>query len=77
MGEWKSQLSLRVLVASKADFETYAKRENRTIGNLGETLIECFLEQLRKAGSTEKLLKRPVPIPRRPDGNYKRAPQKP
>jgi hypothetical protein len=77
MGEWKSQLSLRVLVASKADLETYAKRGNRTIGNLGETLIEWFSEQLRKAGSTEKLLEGPVPIPRRPDGNYRRAPQKP
>jgi hypothetical protein len=38
----------------------YAKRESRTLGNVGETLIEWALLQLRKAGSTEKLLWRPV-----------------
>jgi hypothetical protein len=40
----------------------YAKRESRTLGNVGETLIEWALLQLRKAGSTEKLLRRPVPV---------------
>jgi len=50
----------------------YAKRESRTLGNVGETLIEWALLQLRKAGSTEKLLRRPVPVPRNPEGSYGR-----
>jgi len=45
----------------------HAKRESRTLGNVRETLIEWALLQLRKAGSTEKLLLRPVPVPRDPD----------
>jgi hypothetical protein len=50
----------------------YAKRESRTLGNVGETLIEWALFQLRKVGSTEKLLWSPVPVPRNPDGSYGR-----
>jgi len=50
----------------------YAKRESRTLGNVGEKLIEWALLQLRMAGSTEKLLRRPVPVPRNPDGSYGR-----
>jgi hypothetical protein len=50
----------------------YARRESRTLGKVGDTLIEWALLQLRNAGSTEKLLRRPVPVPRNPDGSYGR-----
>lgn len=29
--------------------------------------------EVREAGGTEKLLQRPVPVPRNPDGNYARS----
>jgi len=45
--------------------EEYAKHERRTLGNLGEVLLEWALERLKVEGSTEKLLNRPVPIPRK------------
>jgi hypothetical protein len=48
----------------------YAKRESTTLGNVGETLIAWALLQLQKACSTEKLLRRPVPVPRNPNGSY-------
>ena len=40
----------------------YAKRESRTLGNVGETLIEWALLQLRKAGSTENCSGDPCPF---------------
>ena len=73
MGEWKTSLSLRIRVETKTELEKYAKREMRTLGNIGEVLIEWALVQLQKAGGTEKLLRRAVPVPRNPDGNYGRA----
>jgi hypothetical protein len=73
MGEWKTSLSLRIKIDTKMELEKYAKREMRTLGNIGEVLIEWALVQLRKAGGTEKLLRRPVPVPRNPEGNYSRT----
>lgn len=73
MGEWKTSLSLRIKLETKTELEKYAKREMRTLGNIGEVLIEWALVQLQKAGGTEKLLRRPVSVPRNPDGNYGRA----
>jgi hypothetical protein len=37
--------------------EQFAARERRTLGNFGELLIEWAFEQLKAAGSTERLLK--------------------
>jgi hypothetical protein len=65
MGEWKAPLSLRVRVDVRREMETFAARERRTLGNLGEVLIEWILEKLKAAGSTERLLNAAVPIPRR------------
>ncbi len=73
MGEWKAPLSLRIRNELRCELETIAKRERRTLGNLGEILIEWATERLREAGGTEKLLQRPVPVPRNPDGNYVRS----
>ena len=55
MGEWKAPLSLRVRNELRAQLEQYAAREKRTLGNLGELLVEWGFEQLKIAGSTERL----------------------
>jgi hypothetical protein len=57
MGEWKAPLSLRVRQALRAELEQFAARERRTLGNVGELLMEWGFEQLKIAGSTERLLK--------------------
>jgi hypothetical protein len=75
MGEWKIQVSVRVSQALRVEFEKYAAAEKRTLGNFGAVLLEWAFEQLKAAGSTEKLLRRKAPIPRNPDGNYKRSPE--
>lgn len=56
MGEWKAPLSLRVRQALRAELEAFATRERRTLGNLGELIVEWAFEQLKAAGSTERLL---------------------
>jgi len=72
MGEWKVQVSIRVPVQLRTELEALAKREHRTLGNLGMILLAWASEQLRTAGSTMNLLNREEPVPRNPDGNYKR-----
>lgn len=72
MGIWKVGCSIRLNPETKTALEEYAKREMRTLGNLGGILLEWGLAQLQKTGSTERLLHRKVPIPRNPEGKYKR-----
>jgi len=73
MGEWKAQLSLRVRQDLRREMEELAARERGTLGNLGEILVSWAVEQLREAGSTEKLFNQKVPAPRKPYGNYRRS----
>jgi len=61
MGEWKAPLSLRVRQALRVELEAFATRERRALGNLGELLVEWGFEQLKAAGSTERLLKYKIP----------------
>ena len=56
MGEWKAPLSLRVSQALRAELEEFAARERRALGNLGVLLVEWGFEQLKAAGSTDRLL---------------------
>ena len=56
MGEWKAPLSLRVRQALRVEMESFAARERRALGNLGELLVEWGFEQLKVAGSTDRLL---------------------
>jgi len=65
MGEWKAPLSLRVRRPLRASLEEFAARDKRTLGNLGEILLEWSFQQLQVVGSTERLLKYKV----RPTGN--------
>lgn len=57
MGEWKAQISLRVRQALRSELEQFAARERRTLGNVTELILEWGFEQLKTAGSTERLLK--------------------
>jgi hypothetical protein len=66
MGEWKAPLSLRVRQALRAELEAYAAREKRTLGNIGEVILEWAFEQLKTAGSTERLLKYKIRSPDTP-----------
>ena len=63
MGEWKAQISLRVRQALRAELEEYAARERRKLGNITELILEWGFEQLKAAGSTERLLKFKVRLP--------------
>ncbi len=67
MGEWKAQISLRVRQALRADLEQFAARERRKLGNLTELVMEWAFEQLKVAGSTDRLLKYKI----RPPGTKK------
>ena len=70
MGQWKAPLSLRVRQELRAGLEEFAARDKRTLGNLGEVLLEWSFEQLQIVGSTERLLRcrirRGPSIPKRP-----------
>ena len=57
MGEWKAQISLRIRQALRAELEEFAARERRKLGNVGEVLLEWGFEQLKAAGSIDRLLK--------------------
>jgi hypothetical protein len=56
MGEWKAQISLRIRQALRAELEELAAREKRKLGNVGEVILEWGVEQLRAAGSIDRLL---------------------
>ncbi|HYK40295.1 MAG TPA: hypothetical protein VEU98_09715 [Candidatus Eremiobacteraceae bacterium] len=57
MGEWKAQISLRIRQALRSELEEFALRERRKLGNVGEVLLEWGFEQLKAAGSIDRLLK--------------------
>jgi hypothetical protein len=57
MGEWKAQISVRVRQALRTELEEFAAREKRKLGNVGEVILEWGFEQLKAAGSIDRLLK--------------------
>jgi len=57
MGEWKASVTVRVNPALRAELWQFATMERRSLGNIGATLLEWVFEQLKVAGSTERLLK--------------------
>jgi hypothetical protein len=63
MGEWKAQISLRVRQALRAELEKFAARERRKLSNISELILEWGFEQLKAAGSTERLLKYKIRLP--------------
>jgi hypothetical protein len=60
MGEWKAQVSFRVRQAFRDELLAFAAQERRTLGNLGELILEWGFEQLKAVGSTHRLLKSKV-----------------
>ena len=63
MGEWKAPLSLRIRRDLRVELEEFAARERRTLGNVGELLLEWALEQLKSAGTMERLLRMSGELP--------------
>lgn len=63
MGEWKAPLSLRIRQDLRAELEEFAARERRSLGNVAELLLEWALEQLKSAGSMERLLRMSGELP--------------
>ncbi len=67
MGEWKVPISLRVRQDLRRELEEFAYEDRRRLSNLGELLIEWAFEQLKVAGSPQRLLKfhikRKLPTP--------------
>jgi len=57
MGLWKAQISLRVRQGLRTELEEFAARERRKLGNVSEVLLEWSFEQLKAAGSIDRLLK--------------------
>lgn len=57
MSEWKASVTLRIRPALREELEVFASREQRTLGNVGTLLLEWGFEQLKAAGSIERLMK--------------------
>jgi len=57
MGEWKAQLSLRVRQALGAVLERFVPREMQKLGYVSQVILEWRFEQLKAAGSIDRLLK--------------------
>ena len=55
MGVWKAQVSFRVREELRRELQDVAERECRTLGNVGQVLLEWATAQLRVAGSIERL----------------------
>lgn len=57
MGEWKAQISIRIRQALRAELEAISQKEKRKLGNLSEVILEWGVEQLKAAGSIDRLLR--------------------
>jgi hypothetical protein len=64
MGEYKVQVGLRVRQALRVELEEFAAREKRKLGNVGEVILEWGFEQLKAAGSIDRLLRYKIRPPR-------------
>jgi len=70
MGEWKASVTVRVSPALRAELWQFATKERRTLGNIGAVLVEWAFEQLKVAGSTERLLQYRIrPTVKQPEGS--------
>src|SRR5260370_2321033 len=58
--DWSSDVcssDLQDQLSDVTELEEFAAREKRKLGNIGELILEWGFEQLKAAGSTERLLK--------------------
>lgn len=58
MGIWKMTVTMRVRPNLRAALVEFAAGAQRSMGDLGTILLELGYEQLKAAGSTERLLRR-------------------
>jgi hypothetical protein len=63
VGEWKAPLSLRVRQALRTEIEAVAAREKRSMSNISELILEWGIQQLKVAGSLERLLESKIRLP--------------
>ncbi len=57
MGEWKACFTLRIRPNLRLELEQFAAREQRSLGNIGAVLLEWSFQQLKAAGSIDRLLR--------------------
>jgi hypothetical protein len=57
MGEWKTQLSIRVSQDFRRAFEAFAEKERRKPSTMADIVLTWAFEQLKAAGSIDRLLK--------------------
>lgn len=57
MGEWKTSLSIRVSQDFRRDFEAFAEKERRKPSTMADIMLTWAFEQLKAAGSIDRLLK--------------------
>ena len=57
MGEWKSQVTVRVRQTLRAEIEEFAAKERRTMSNISEVLLEWSIAHLKKAGTIDQLVR--------------------
>jgi len=60
MGIWKATVTMRIRPDLRVELVEFAAREQRSLGNIGAILLEWGYEQLKAAGSTERLLQRGI-----------------
>jgi hypothetical protein len=63
MGEWKACVTVRIRPPLRDELLAFADREQRSVGNLGAILLEWALEQLKAAGSTQRLRECKIRLP--------------
>ena len=64
VGIWKVGTNAKITVETRAMLEEFAAKEHRSFGNLCFVLLTWATEQLQKAGTVERLLRKKVPIPK-------------
>ena len=64
MGIWKVGTNTKITVETRAVLEEFAAKEQRSLGNLCFVLLTWATEQLQKAGTIERLLRKRLPIPK-------------
>ncbi len=63
MGIWKVGTNAKITVETRSVLEEFAAKEHRSLGNLCFVLLTWATEQLQKAGTVERLLRKKVAIP--------------
>lgn len=63
MGEWKACVTVRIRPALRDELLKFAEREQRSLGNLGAILLEWAAEQLKVAGSAQRLRECKIRLP--------------